>query len=94
MTWEQEMKIQSEIRAKEMAPKIAKEMAEEMAPKMAEEIGQKLGEEIGQKIGEEIAEKKTIETAKKMLKDNMPPETVSRYTSLSLEEVLTLQKEI
>ena len=78
MTWEQEMKIQSEIRAKE----IAKEMAEEMAPEIAKEMAV------------EIAEKKTIETAKKMLKDNMPPETVSRYTSLSLEEVLNLQKEI
>ena len=78
MTWEQEMKIQSEIRAKE----IAKEMAEEMAPEIAKEMAV------------EIAEKKTIETAKNFLHKNISAETVAECTGLSLEEVLKLQKEI
>ena len=78
MTWEQEMKIQSEIRAK----KIAKEMA----PKMAEEIGQK--------IAEEMAEKKAIETAKNLLENGVAVELVAKCTGLSLEEVLNLQKEV
>ena len=35
-------------------------------------------------------EQKAIEIAKSMLKDNMPVETISKYTGLSLEEIKEL----
>lgn len=37
---------------------------------------------------------KAIESAKIMIRDNMSPELVSKYTSLPLEEILNLEKEL
>ena len=39
------------------------------------------------------SEKIRIETAKKMLEDNLSPQSVSKYTSLPLEKVLEMQKQ-
>lgn len=43
---------------------------------------------------EEAAENKAIETALQMLNDDMPAETVVRYTSLSIEKVMDLKEEL
>ena len=42
----------------------------------------------------EAAEEKAIENAKTMLSDELPPEKVSLYSGLPLEQVLALQKSI
>jgi predicted transposase/invertase (TIGR01784 family) len=51
------------------------------------EEGIKIGEEKGKKEG---LEEKAIETAKKMLEDGLPFETISRYTGLTEKEVKAL----
>ena len=40
------------------------------------------------------AKANAIENAKKMLRDNVSPEQVSRWTSLQLEQVLALKNEM
>jgi predicted transposase/invertase (TIGR01784 family) len=47
------------------------------------EEGKKVGIEEGKKVGIE-------ETAKNMLNDGLPPETISKYTSLPVEEIKKL----
>ena len=79
MTWEQEMAIQSNEKPKEIAKELAKDMAKDMVQDMAQNI----------------ANQKVIETAQKMLKENIgTPEQISMVTSLPLEKVLELKKEI
>ena len=46
-----------------------------------------------EKARKEALEENKIETAKKMLEDNLSPQSVSKYTSLPLEKVLELQKQ-
>ena len=43
---------------------------------------------------EQGAERNKIETAKKLLKDNLPIEQITKYTNLPLEKVQELTKEI
>ena len=79
MTWEQEMAIQSNEKAKE----IAKELAQDMAQDMAQEIAQ------------DMTNQKVIETAQKMLKEKIgTPEQISIVTSIPLEKILELKKKM
>ena len=51
-------------------------------------IGEKVGEERGISIGLLQGEyKKAIETAKSMKSENMPVNTIARFTGLSPEEI-------
>ena len=80
MTWEQEMRIQAEERAQELAPVIA----QELAPVMAQELAKNL-------VKEEV-EEKTRETAIKMLSKNIPEDVVAECTGLKLSDVNKLLK--
>ena len=60
--------------------------------KIGETRGQKIGEARGQKIGEARGEKKgalknKFDTAKKMLRDKVNINTVSKYTGLTLSQI-------
>ena len=91
MTWEQEMAIQSEERAKELA----QDMAEDMAQDIAKDIARNMVKDTAQSIANDIANQKIIETAQKMLKENIgTPEQISMVTSLPLEKILELQKKV
>lgn len=76
MTWEQEMRIQAEERAQELAPV----MAQELAPVIAKNLVKKEVEE------------KTRETARKMLSKNIPEDVVAECTGLKLSDVNKLLK--
>ena len=79
MTWEQEMAIQSNEKAKELA----KELAQDVAKDMAKEIAQ------------DMTNQKVIETAQKMLKEKIgTPEQISIVTSIPLEKILELKKKM
>ena len=83
MTWEQEMAIQSNEKAKEIAKKLAQDMAQEIAQDMAQEIAQ------------DMTNQKVIETAQKMLKEKIgTPEQISIVTSIPLEKILELKKKL
>ena len=87
MTWEQEMAIQSNEKAKELA----KELAQDMAQDMAQEIAQDMAQEIAQ----DMTNQKVIETAQKMLKEKIgTPEQISIVTSIPLEKILELKKKL
>jgi predicted transposase/invertase (TIGR01784 family) len=62
-------------------------IGEEKGIKIGEEKGIKIGEEKGIKIGEES---KAKETARKMLEDGLPIETIVKYTGLTKQEVKEL----
>ena len=95
MTWEQEMAIQAEERAKELAQDIAQDIAKERAKEIAQDMARDMVKDAAQSIANDIANQKIIETAQKMLKENIgTPEQVSMVTNLPLEKVLELQKEI
>lgn len=98
MTWEQEMKYQSEIRAKELAKDIAKDMAKDIAKDMAQDIAKDIAndmaKDIAENMAESIAEEKYIETIRKMLDKNIPAETVAECTGFSIERVLELQRHV
>ena len=94
MTWEQEMAIQAEERAKKIAEERAKELAQDIAQNMAKDIARDMVKDTAQSIANEIANQKIIETAKKMLKEKLgTPEQISMVTNLPLEKILELQKE-
>ena len=62
-------------------------------------IGKEQGISIGKEQGISIGEAKGItfarlETAKNMLKDNVPINTIIKYTGLSQKDIKTLEKEI
>ena len=79
MTWEQEMAIQSNEKAKELAKELAKDMAQEIAQDMAQDM----------------TNQKVIETAQKMLKEKIgTPEQISIVTSIPLEKILELKKKM
>lgn len=83
MTWEQEMAIQSNEKAKEIAKELAKELAQDMA------------QEIAQDMAQDMTNQKVIETAQKMLKEKIgTPEQISIVTSIPLEKILELKKKI
>ena len=91
MTWEQEMAIQSNEKAKELAKELAQDMAKEIAQDMAQEIAQDMAQEIAQ----DMTNQKVIETAQKMLKEKIgTPEQISIVTSIPLEKILELKKKM
>ena len=91
MTWEQEMAIQSNEKAKELAKELAQDMAQELAQDMAQEIAQDMAQEIAQ----DMTNQKVIETAQKMLKEKIgTPEQISIVTSIPLEKILELKKKM
>ena len=103
MTWEQEMAIQSNEKAKEIAKELAKDMAKDIAQDMAKNMAQDMAKDLArnmvkdtaQSIANDIANQKVIETAQKMLKENIgTPEQISMVTSIPLEKVLELKKKI
>lgn len=51
-------------------------------------------EELKKEYAEEYAQKKTLKNAETMLKDGMDVELVAKYSSLSVEQVLELQKKL
>ena len=77
MTWEQEMAIQSNEKAKEIAKELAKDMAKDMAQNIAKET---------------IAKNSTL-TAKKLIEMNLSIENIVKATGLPLKQVLELKKE-
>ena len=91
MTWEQEMAIQSNEKAKELA----KELAQDMAQDMAQELAQDMAQEIAQDMAQDMTNQKVIETAQKMLKEKIgTPEQISIVTSIPLEKILELKKKM
>ena len=56
--------------------------------KIGEKRGEKRGVEIGEKRG---IEKKAKETAKRMLEDGLPIDTISKYTGLPEDKIKKLQ---
>ena len=99
MTWEQEMAIQSNEKAKElaqdMAQEIAQDMAQEIAQDMAQELAQDMAQEIAQDMAQDMTNQKVIETAQKMLKEKIrTPEQISIVTSIPLEKILELKKKM
>ena len=83
MTWEQEMAIQSNEKAKELAKEIAQELAQDIA------------QEIAQDMAQDMTNQKVIETAQKMLKEKIgTPEQISIVTSIPLEKILELKKKM
>ncbi|WP_288569521.1 hypothetical protein [uncultured Treponema sp.] len=85
MTWEQEMAIQSNEKAKELA----KELAQDMAKDMAKEIAQDMAQDMTQ----EAIVKNSISTAKKLIEINLSIENIVKATGLSTKQVLDLKKE-
>ena len=77
MTWEQEMAIQSNEKAKELAKELAQDMAQEIAQDMAQEA----------------IVKNSISTAKKLIEINLSIENIVKATGLSTKQVLDLKKE-
>ena len=83
MTWEQEMAIQSNEKAKELAKELAQDMAQDMA------------QEIAQDMAQDMTNQKVIETAQKMIKEKIgTPEQISIVTSIPLEKILELKKKM
>ena len=81
MTWEQEMAIQSNEKAKELAKELAQDMAQEIAQDMAQDMTQ------------EAIVKNSISTAKKLIEINLSIENIVKATGLSTKQVLDLKKE-
>ena len=77
MTWEQEMAIQSNEKAKELAQDMAQDMAQEIAQDMTQEA----------------IVKNSISTAKKLIEINLSIENIVKATGLSTKQVLDLKKE-
>ena len=89
MTWEQEMAIQSNEKAKELAKELAQDMAKDMAQDMAKDMAQ----EIAQDMTQEAIVKNSISTAKKLIEINLSIENIVKATGLSTKQVLDLKKE-
>ena len=71
------------------------EEALENGKNIGKEQGINIGKEQGISIGEARgALEKAKETAKNMLKDNVPINTIIKYTGLSQKDIKTLEKEI
>ena len=89
MTWEQEMAIQSNEKAKELAKELAQDMAQELAQDMAQELAQDMAQDMTQ----EAIVKNSISTAKKLIEINLSIENIVKATGLSTKQVLDLKKE-
>ena len=85
MTWEQEMAIQSNEKAKELA--------KELAQDMAKEIAQEIAKDMAQDMTQEAIVKNSISTAKKLIEINLSIENIVKATGLSTKQVLDLKKE-
>ena len=85
MTWEQEMAIQSNEKAKEIAKKLAQDMAQDMA--------QEIAQDMAQDMTQEAIVKNSISTAKKLIEINLSIENIVKATGLSTKQVLDLKKE-
>ena len=95
MTWEQEMAIQSNEKAKELAKELAQDMAQELAQDMAQDMAQEIAQDMAQEIAQDMTNQKVIETAQKMLKEKIgTPEQISIVTSIPLEKILELKKKM
>ena len=95
MTWEQEMAIQSNEKAKEIAKELAKDMAKDIAQDIAKNMAQDIAKNMAKDMAQNIANQKVIETAQKMLKEKIgTPEQISMVTSLPLEKILELKKKL
>ena len=78
---------------REKGIKIGEKRGVEIAEKRGVERGVKIGEKRGEERGVEIGEKRgKIKTAKRMLEDGLPIETVSKYTGLNENEIKRLKK--
>ena len=105
MTWEQEMKFQSEIRARELAQDMAKDIAKDMAKDLANDIAQEMVENIKEKTLEEGFEegrasglsegqtKKLKEQISKKIAKGKTDEQIADEVELSLEETRVLIKQ-
>ena len=97
MTWEQEMKFQSEIRARELAKDMAKDLAKDIAQEMVENIKEKTleeGFEEGRASGlSEGQTKKLKEQITKKIKKGKTDEQIADEIELSLEETRVLIKQ-
>jgi len=79
---------ESKIDGGEIMPTLAQQMKEEFREEFIQTLGPQLKDE-GKKEGrEELA----IETAKKMLADGLPIETISKYTGLMEKEIERLRE--
>ena len=95
MTWEQEMAIQSNEKAKELAKELAQDMAQDMAQELAQDMAQEIAQDMAQEIAQDMTNQKVIETAQKMLKEKIgTPEQISIVTSIPLEKILELKKKM
>ena len=97
MTWEQEMKFQSEIRARELAQDMAKDIAKDLAKDMANDIAQEMVENIKEKTLEEGFEEGRIEKLKelitKKIEKGKTDEQIADEIELSLDETRVLIKQ-
>ena len=93
MTWEQEMAIQSNEKAKELAKELAQDMAQELAQDMAQELAQEIAQDMAQDMTQEAIVKNSISTAKKLIEINLSIENIVKATGLSTKQVLDLKKE-
>jgi hypothetical protein len=75
--------VSNKVLSKEVLRNIWKELSMLQAFKLAEEIGEEKGK---------LEEKR--ETAREMLQDNLPIETIIKYTKLAKEEILKLQENL
>ncbi len=90
MFWDQELKLQAELRAKEMA----KDLAEDMAKDLAEDMAKDLAEDMAKQEVEQRLEQEKFETARKLLEMNLLPEQIAKATNLPLEQVLEVKKQL
>ena len=89
MTWEQEMKIQSEIRARELAKDMAKDLANDIVQEMVENMKEKTLEE-GLSEGQT---KKLKEQITKKIEKGKTDEQIADEIELSLDETRVLIKQ-
>lgn len=93
MFLDQEIKLQADLRAREIAKDIAEDMARDMAEDIAKNMAVNIAKDMAKNVVKEAEEERKNETARKMLKKNIPQEVVAECTSLPLEKVIELQKE-
>ncbi|WP_296012808.1 hypothetical protein [uncultured Treponema sp.] len=93
MTWEQEMAIQSNEKAKEIAKELVKDMAKEIAQDMAKDIAKNMVQDMAKNIAQEAIAKNSTLTAKKLIEMNLSIENIVKATGLSTKQVLDLKKE-
>lgn len=68
------------------------EMKIQVDEKVKAIVAEKMKNIVEEQVKEQLEDSK-LDSARKMLGDNIPAETVSKYTSLPLDKVLELKKE-